>query len=154
MWIGRDGQLNTSIYDKGDDFNFHITNVPFLRMNIPSSPAYGVFISQLILYARACSSYEYFILRTRRYSSKLLKREYLVERLTSSFMNFYGRYGDLIQQCEVSLSDTNVKLSFWLVTWPVTVTSKPIRLFTNVHDLHTGLDFCRITTLSKWNGCG
>ena len=29
--IGRDGQLHTSIYDKRDDFNFHITNFPFLR---------------------------------------------------------------------------------------------------------------------------
>ena len=24
--IGRDGQLHTSLYDKRDDFNFHITN--------------------------------------------------------------------------------------------------------------------------------
>ena len=58
--IGRDGQLRTSLYDKRDDFNFHITNFPFLSSNIPSSPAYGV-ISQLIRYARACSSYECFI---------------------------------------------------------------------------------------------
>ena len=71
---------------------------------IPSSPAYGVFISQLIRYARACSSYECFILRARRLSSKLLKQGYLVERLKSSFRKFYGRYGDLIQQYEVSLS--------------------------------------------------
>ena len=102
--IGRDGQLHTSIYDKRDDFNFHITNFPFLSSNIPSSPAYGVFISQLIRYSRACSSYEYFILRARRLSSKLLKQGYLVERLKSSFRKFYGRYGDLIQQYEVSLS--------------------------------------------------
>ena len=40
--IGRDGQLHTSLYDKRDDFNFHITNFPFLSSNIPSSPAYGV----------------------------------------------------------------------------------------------------------------
>ena len=66
--------------------------------------AYGVFISQLIRYARACSSYECFILRTRRLSSKLLKQGYLAERLKSSFMKFYDRYGDLIQQYEVSLS--------------------------------------------------
>ena len=39
--IGRDGQLHTSIYDKRDDFNFHITNFPFLSSNIPTSPAYG-----------------------------------------------------------------------------------------------------------------
>ena len=42
--IGRDGQLHTSIYDKrSNDFNFHVTNFPFLRSNIPASPAYGVY---------------------------------------------------------------------------------------------------------------
>ena len=81
--IGRDGQLHTSIYDKRDDFNFYITNFPFLISNIPSSPAYGVFIYQLIRYAQACSLYECFILRTRGLSSKLLKQGYLVERLHS-----------------------------------------------------------------------
>ena len=45
------------------------------------TPAYGVFISQLIQYTRACSSYECFILRARRLSSKLLKKGYLVECL-------------------------------------------------------------------------
>ena len=34
--IGRDGQLHTSIYDKRDDFNFNITNFPFLSSNIPT----------------------------------------------------------------------------------------------------------------------
>ena len=68
--IGRDDQLRISLYDKRDDFNFHITNFPFLSSNIPSSPAYGVFISQLIRYAGACSSYEYFILGD--FSNKLL----------------------------------------------------------------------------------
>ena len=59
--IESDGQLGISLDDKLDDFNFHITNFPFLSSNIPSSPAYGIFISQLIRYARACSSYECFI---------------------------------------------------------------------------------------------
>ena len=40
--IESDGQLRTSLYDKRDDFNFHITNFPFLSSNIPSPPAYGV----------------------------------------------------------------------------------------------------------------
>ena len=95
----------SSIYNKRDDFNFHITNFPFLSSNIPSSPAYGVFTSQLIRYVRACSSYECFILRARRLSSKLLKQGYLVERLKSSFRKFYGRYGDLIQQYEVTFHE-------------------------------------------------
>ena len=102
--IESDGQLRTSLYDKRDDFNFHITNFPFLSSNIPSSPAYGVFISQLIRYARACSSYECFILRATRLSSKLLGQGYVIERLKSSLRKFYGRYGDLIKHYEVSLS--------------------------------------------------
>ena len=110
--IGRDGQLHTSLYDKRDDFNFHITNFPFLSSNIPSSPAYGVFISQhdlscssqLIRYARACSSYECFILRAMRLSNKLLGQGYVRERLKSSLRKFYGRYGDLTKQYEVPLS--------------------------------------------------
>ena len=102
--IGKDGQLHTSIYDKRDDCNFHITNFPFLSSNIPTSPAYGVFISQLIRYARACSSYGCFILRATRLSNKLLEQGYVKERLKSSLRKFYGRYGDLIEQYEVSLS--------------------------------------------------
>ena len=102
--IGRDCQLHISIYDKRDDLNYYIANFPILTSNIPSSPAYGVIISHLILYARACSSYECFILRARRLSSKLMKQEYLVERLKLSFRKFCGRCGDLIQQYEVSLT--------------------------------------------------
>ena len=73
-----------SFYDKCDDFNFHITNFPFLSCNIISSPAYGVFISQLIRYARTCSSYECFILRAVRLSNKLLGQGNVKESLRSS----------------------------------------------------------------------
>ena len=45
--IGRNGQCHTSLYETLDDFNFHITNFPFLSSNILSSPAYGVFILYL-----------------------------------------------------------------------------------------------------------
>ena len=43
--IGRDDQTHNSINDKRDDFNFYITNFPFLSSNVSSSPAYGVSIS-------------------------------------------------------------------------------------------------------------
>ena len=44
LLIRRDGQLRDSLNDKRDDFNFYVTHFPFLSSNIPSSPAYGVFI--------------------------------------------------------------------------------------------------------------
>ena len=76
----------------------------YLIHEVSSSPAYGVFISQLIRYARACSSYECFILRAMRLSNKLLGQGYVKERLKSSLRKFYGRYGDLTKQYEVPLS--------------------------------------------------
>ena len=103
--IGRDGQLRTSLYDKRDDFNFHITNFPFLSSNILSSPAYDVLTSHLIPYAKACPSYEGFILRAVQLSNKLLGQGFVKkERLKSSLRKFFGRHGDLSKQYEVPLS--------------------------------------------------
>ncbi|KAK3108765.1 hypothetical protein FSP39_015175 [Pinctada imbricata] len=99
-----DGPMNTSLYDKRDDFNFSITNFPFLSSNIPSSPAYGVFISQLIRYARASTKYIDFVLRARRLSDKLLSQGYDCDRLKSSLRKFYGRYGELVIHYDVPLS--------------------------------------------------
>ena len=96
----------------------------------------SVFISQLIRYARACSSYECFILRARRLSSKLLKQGYLVERLKSSFRKFYGRYGSY--WAIWSNPVTNVK--WHSDPWP-TVTSLPIRLPTNCMTFIPSLTF-------------
>jgi hypothetical protein len=52
--------MNTQVFDKRDDFNFSIVNFPHLCCNIPFSPAYGVYISQLIRYAKACLTYDHF----------------------------------------------------------------------------------------------
>ena len=41
-----------------DDFNVPIVNFPFIFSNIPAAPAYGVNISQLIRYSRACGFYQ------------------------------------------------------------------------------------------------
>ncbi|KAK3093042.1 hypothetical protein FSP39_010438, partial [Pinctada imbricata] len=99
-----DGHMNTSLYDKRDDFNFSIKNFPFLSSNIPSSPSYGVFISQMIRYARASTKYTNFVLRARRLSDKLLSQGYVCDRLTSSLRKFYGRYGELVIHYDVPLS--------------------------------------------------
>jgi len=45
-------------YDKKDDSNVPIVNFPFICSNIPAVPAYGVYISQLMRYSRACGYYQ------------------------------------------------------------------------------------------------
>ena len=46
-----DGFVNTQIYDKRDDYDFDIVNLPFLDGDAPRSASYGVYISQLIRFA-------------------------------------------------------------------------------------------------------
>ena len=52
------GTVSTKIYDKRDDFYFdiHVINFPFLDGDVPRRTSYGVYISQLIRFAKASSS--------------------------------------------------------------------------------------------------
>ena len=44
--------VSTRRKDKRDNFDFEIVNVPFLDGDVPRSTSFGVYISQLILFAR------------------------------------------------------------------------------------------------------
>ena len=46
------GIVSSKINDKRDDFNFEIVNFPFLDGDVARSPSNGVYISQLIRFAR------------------------------------------------------------------------------------------------------
>ena len=46
------GFVSSKINDKRDDFDFDILNFPFLDGDVPRRPSYGVYISQLIRFAR------------------------------------------------------------------------------------------------------
>jgi len=85
------GTLTTELYDKRDDFNFPIVNYPFLDSNIPSSLAYGVYISQLIRYSRTCNSYRNFLHRSVLLTRKLLSQGLIETRLISTLKKFFGR---------------------------------------------------------------
>ena len=61
------GIVASKIYDKRDDFNFKIVNFPFLDGDVPLSPSYGVYISQLIRFARVCSNVDDFYNRNLFY---------------------------------------------------------------------------------------
>ena len=47
--------VSTKIYATRDDFDFEIVNFQFLDGDVPRSTSYGVYISQLIRFARASS---------------------------------------------------------------------------------------------------
>ena len=102
--IDERGVLMTKLYDKRDDFTFKIVNFPFICGNIPSAPAYGVYISQLIRYARACRKYTDFIHRALLLTEKLTEQGYVATRLRSSLQKFYGRHHELVDKYGVTIS--------------------------------------------------
>ena len=57
--------------DKRDDFDLDIVNFPFLDSDVPRSTSYGVYISQLIRFARVSSHVDEF--NTRNKVVKLLE---------------------------------------------------------------------------------
>ena len=54
------GFVSSKMYDKRDDFDFDIVNFPFLDGDVPRRPSYGVYIFQLIRFARVCCHLEDF----------------------------------------------------------------------------------------------
>ena len=67
-----DGFVKTKIYDKRDDFD--IVNFPFLDGDVPRSTSYGVYISQLIRFARVSRHVDDFNTRNKVLIAKLLRQ--------------------------------------------------------------------------------
>jgi hypothetical protein len=93
------------LYDKRDDINVPIVNFPFIFSNIPAAPAYGVYISQLIRYSRACGSYQDFLDRGLLLTGKLLNQGFLLVKLKSSLRKFYGHHHDLVDRYGISVTN-------------------------------------------------
>ena len=96
-----DGFLKTKIYDKQADFD--IVNFPFLDGNIPRSASYGVYISQLIRFARVSSHVDDLNTRNKVLTAKLLRQGYRYHKLRKAFSKFYRRHFDIVSKYNVGL---------------------------------------------------
>jgi hypothetical protein len=102
VWTYTSNLTTVKSYDKRDDFNFKIINFPNMCSNIPASPAYGAYISQLIQYARASSNYSDFLKRHLHLRNRLLDQGYDKIRLIRSLKKIIFRYQDLVEIYSVS----------------------------------------------------
>ena len=67
--------VSTKIYDKRDDFDVKMVNLPFFDRDVPRSTSYVVYISQLIRFARESSYVTDFNTRNKLLTQKLLKQD-------------------------------------------------------------------------------
>ena len=94
----KSNNIITKLNDKPDAFDFKIVNFPFMSSNISSVPAYGVYESQRIRYARCCSNYSDVLLCHMALVTRLLSQRYKIDHLSNTFKKFYGRHIDLVGQ--------------------------------------------------------
>ena len=97
------GKVSSKIYDKRDDFNFEIVNFPFLDGDVPRSPSYVVYISQLIRFARVCSNVDDFNKRNLFLTAELLKQGHRYHTIRKAFSKFYHRHSELIVKYNIGL---------------------------------------------------
>ena len=76
--------VSSKNYDKRDDFDFVIVNFPFLDGDVPRSTSNGVYISQLIRFARASSHVADFNTRNKLLAQKLLKQGYRYHKISQN----------------------------------------------------------------------
>ena len=98
------GFVSSKIYDKRDDFDFDIiVNFSFLDGDVPLRASYGVYISQLIRFARVCNHVTYFNARNKCLTAKLLQQGYRYHKLRKTFSKFHRIHYELISKYNVGL---------------------------------------------------
>ena len=88
------GFVSSKIYNKRDDF-------PFLDGDVPRRASYGVYISQLIRFARVCNHVTDFNARNKCLTAKLLQQGYRYHKFRKTFSQFYRRHYELISKYNV-----------------------------------------------------
>ena len=94
--------VSTKIYDKHDNFDFKFVNFPFLDGDVPRSISYGVYICQLIRFARASSYITDFNTRNKLFTQNFLNKAIGIINF-ANFSKFYRGYYDLISKFQVGL---------------------------------------------------
>ena len=78
-------------------------NFPFLDGDVPRSTSNGVYISQLIRFARVSSQVDDFNTRNKVLIAKLLRQGYRYHKIRRAFSKFYQRHFDTVSKYNVGL---------------------------------------------------
>ena len=94
--IGSD--IHTRVYVKRDDFGFPIVNFPWLSGDVSRLPSYGIYISQLVRFARCCTSVFDFYSKNLQITSKLLTLVIDITSCEKTFWKFFRSYSELLSK--------------------------------------------------------
>ena len=80
-----------------------IVHFPFLDDDVPRLTSYGVYVSQLIRFARVSSHFDDFNTGNKVLTAKLLRHGYRYDKIRKTFLKCYRRYFGLVSKYNVEL---------------------------------------------------
>ena len=86
------GKFLYKSFDKRRDFEFKIIKYPNISGNIPKSPSYGVYTSQLVRFCQINHNAGSFFSDVREMTNDFCKKGFLLERLKTSYQAFGSKY--------------------------------------------------------------
>ena len=85
-----DGQIETTLYDKRDAFNFHIVRLPYKDSTIPSKMFFSTISAEILRICRANTCKESFIKTSQALIRRMIKQgadSFGIKRILTKMMN-------------------------------------------------------------------
>ena len=85
--------FRSKLYDKRNDFKFDVINFPCIKYsNIPSKPAFGIYLSQLIRVCRICTNAYDFEIAMQKITLEFVNKSFYKANLFKIYMRFIENY--------------------------------------------------------------
>ena len=101
MSTKKKGIIDTTLFDKREEFSFPIVNFPFLSSNIHFKRSHGIFVAQLLRFVRVMKCGD-FVVRARRLASQLCNQGFSETILRRKFSTFYHTHYHLVSNYKAS----------------------------------------------------
>ena len=93
-----DEGLAISVYNKTDDFNFHVVSLTFPHSNIPLEVGYNVFFSQILRYGHICTNLNIFTSHVHKIFIILINRGYERSILIQNIRRCLRKYNTVFRR--------------------------------------------------------
>ena len=93
--------ISINVYNKTDDFNFHVVSLTYPHSNIPLEVGYNIFYSQILCFGNICTSLENFTYHLHKMFKILSDRGYHQKRLINLIRKCLKKYNQTFRKFNI-----------------------------------------------------
>ena len=100
-----DGMFEYKLYDKRDDYPFHIVRMPDYTANIPAYVFYGSIMSEFLRISRCTLHFEDFLPRAKQLVSRMLKQGAIIRKIKTQFRKAINKHLDAFDSFNIDTEE-------------------------------------------------